>query len=135
MDEEYQKWQKNLQKIEKKIEKNFSITALVLVISMIIFGISWEIWLNPIRPGGSMLWAKVLPLMLALPGLYKARIYTFQWLSLLVWLYVCEALVRVYTTQKIEILLSVIWLLMSLSLFIIIWRSIRSIKIRNSLTK
>ena len=71
---------------------------------MIIFGISWEIWLNPIRPGGSMLWAKVLPLMLALPGLYKARIYTFQWLSLLVWLYVCEALVRVYTTQKIEIL-------------------------------
>lgn len=135
MDEECQKWQKNLQKIEKKIEKNFSITALVLVISMIIFGISWEIWLNPIRPGGSMLWAKVLPLMLALPGLYKARIYTFQWLSLLVWLYVCEALVRVYTTQKIEILLSVIWLLMSLSLFIIIWRSIRSIKIRNSLTK
>ena len=124
-----------MQKIEKKIEKNFSITALVLVISMIIFGISWEIWLNPIRPGGSMLWAKVLPLMLALPGLYKARIYTFQWLSLLVWLYVCEALVRVYTTQKIEILLSVIWLLMSLSLFIIIWRSIRSIKIRNSLTK
>ena len=135
MDEECQKWQKNLQKIEKKIEKNFSITALVLVISMIIFGISWEIWLNPLRPGGSMLWAKVLPLMLALPGLYKARIYTFQWLSLLVWLYVCEALVRVYTTQKIEILLSVIWLLMSLSLFIIIWRSIRSIKIRNSLTK
>ena len=135
MDEEYQKWQKNLQKIEKKIEKNFSITALVLVISMIIFGISWEIWLNPIRPGGSMLWAKVLPLMLALPGLYKARIYTFQWLSLLVWLYVCEALVRVYTTQKIEILLSIIWLLMSLSLFIIIWRSIRSIKIQNSLTK
>lgn len=135
MVEECQKWQKNLQKIEKKIEKNFSITALVLVISMIIFGISWEIWLNPIRPGGSMLWAKVLPLMLTLPGLYKARIYTFQWLSLLVWLYVCEALVRVYTTQKIEILLSVIWLLMSLSLFIIIWRSIRSIKIRNSLTK
>ena len=135
MVEECQKWQKNLQKIEKKIEKNFSITALVLVISMIIFGISWEIWLNPIRPGGSMLWAKVLPLMLALPGLYKARIYTFQWLSLLVWLYMCEALVRVYTTQKIEILLSVIWLLMSLSLFIIIWRSIRSIKIRNSLTK
>ena len=135
MDEECQKWQKNLQKIEKKIEKNFSITALVLVISMIIFGISWEIWLNPLRPGGSMLWAKVLPLMLALPGLYKARIYTFQWLSLLVWLYVCEALVRVYTTQKIEILLSIIWLLMSLSLFIIIWRSIRSIKIRNSLTK
>ena len=135
MDEECQKWQKNLQKIEKKIEKNFSITALVLVISMIIFGISWEIWLNPIRPGGSMLWAKVLPLMLALPGLYKARIYTFQWLSLLVWLYVCEALVRVYTTQKIEILLSIIWLLMSLSLFIIIWRSIRSIKIQNSLTK
>lgn len=99
---------------------------------MIIFGISWEIWLNPLRPGGSMLWTKVLPLMLALPGLYKAKIYTFQWLSLLVWLYVCEALVRVYTIQKVEILLSIIWLVLSLTLFVIIWRSIRSIKAQKS---
>tara|TARA_B100001094_G_C17610856_1_gene521160 strand:- start:107 stop:481 length:375 start_codon:yes stop_codon:yes gene_type:complete len=121
-----------LQKIKKKINKNFSISALIVVISMIIFGILWEIWLNPLRPGGSMLWTKVLPLMLALPGLYKAKIYTFQWLSLLVWLYVCEALVRVYTTQKVEILLSIIWLVLSLTLFVIIWRSIRSIKAQKS---
>ena len=89
-------------------------------------------WLSPLRPGGSMLWAKVLPLVLALPGLYKAKIYTFQWLSLLVWLYVCEALVRVYSTQIVEIVLSIIWLVMSLTLFIIIWQSIRSLKAKNS---
>tara|TARA_B100001094_G_C17810368_1_gene613489 strand:+ start:323 stop:697 length:375 start_codon:yes stop_codon:yes gene_type:complete len=124
-----------LEKIKKKIDKNFSVSALVIVLLMIVFGILWEIWLSPLRPGGSMLWAKVLPLMLAIPGLYKAKIYTFQWLSLLVWLYVCEALVRVYTTQKIEILLSVIWLTMSLTLFIIIWRSIRSLKATNSTTE
>jgi uncharacterized membrane protein len=102
---------------------------------MILFGISWEIWLNPIRPGGSLLWVKILPLVFALPGLFKAKIYTFQWLSLLVWLYVCEALVRVYTNQRIEIILSIIWLMMSLTLFVIIWRSISSIKKQKLLIK
>ena len=110
------------------MNKNYTLTALTMVVSMILFGIAWEIWLNPIRPGGSMLWAKVLPLVLTLPGLYKGKIYTFQCLSLLVWFYVCEALVRVYTNQKIEILLSFVWLTMSLILFVVIWRAIRSIK-------
>ena len=115
------------------MNKNYSLIAFIMVITMIIFGISWEIWINPIRPGGSMLWAKVIPLVLTLPGLYKSNVYSFQCLSLLVWLYVCEALVRIYSNQTIEILLSILWLAMSLTLFIIIWRGIRAIKIEQKL--
>jgi uncharacterized membrane protein len=36
----------------------------------------------------------VLPLLLPLPGLLKNRMYTYRWLSLLVWLYFAEGVVR-----------------------------------------
>ncbi len=117
-----------MRKIKKIANKNHGISAILVVLIMIAFGIAWELILNPIKPGGSMLWVKVLPLVFALPGLYNSRVYTFQWLSLLVWFYVCEALVRVYTNQKIEIFLSIGWLLLSLTLFIVIWRAIKATK-------
>ena len=57
----------------------------------------WEIWLAPIRQGGSWLALKALPLCLALPGLYRRRPYTRQWLSLLLPLYAAEGIVRAWT--------------------------------------
>lgn len=54
----------------------------------------WELWGAPVRPGGSWLALKGAPLALALPGLLKRRMYTYRWLSLLLWLYCTEALVR-----------------------------------------
>ena len=100
----------------------------MIVICMIILGIAWEIWLNPIKEEGSLLWLKVTPLIVTLPGLVKGNVYTFQWISLLVWFYICEALVRVYTFQMIEIILSIIWLIMSIILFVIVWMAIKSFK-------
>ncbi len=42
---------------------------------------------------GGWSWAaiKALPLAIALPGLWRYRMYTFRWLSLAVWLYAGEA--------------------------------------------
>ena len=53
-----------------------------------------ERWLAPIRPGGSWLMLKALPLLLPLPGLLKGKRYAYQWSSLLILLYLCEGLVR-----------------------------------------
>ena len=64
------------------------------LLALILLGLAWELWLAPIRPGGSWLALKVLPLCLPLAGLLKNRMYTYRWLSLLVWLYVLEGLVR-----------------------------------------
>jgi uncharacterized membrane protein len=36
----------------------------------------------------------VLPLLLPLAGLLKHRMYTYRWVSLLVWLYFAEGIVR-----------------------------------------
>jgi uncharacterized membrane protein len=78
------------------------VTAFVISLALIGFGLSWELFLDPIRPGGSWLALKVLPLVVALPGLWKAKMPTFRWMSLMVWLYVGEALVRIIGLSEIE---------------------------------
>ncbi len=40
---------------------------------------------------------KVLPLSLPQHGILHGRIYTYRWASLLIWLYILEALVRLPT--------------------------------------
>ena len=56
----------------------------------------WELWLAPLRPGGTLLALKVLPLCFPLTGLLKNRMYTYRWLSLLIWLYFTEGVVRAW---------------------------------------
>jgi uncharacterized membrane protein len=68
--------------------------ALGCVLGLIALGLAWELWLAPLRPGGSWWALKVLPLALPVAGLLKYRLYTYRWTSLLVWPYVAEALVR-----------------------------------------
>ena len=73
----------------------FSRTLAVgSVLALIALGLAWELWLAPLRPGGSWWAIKVLPLALALSGLLRLRMYTYRWLSLAVWLYFTEACVR-----------------------------------------
>ncbi|MGQ9724562.1 MAG: DUF2069 domain-containing protein [Tepidimonas sp.] len=68
--------------------------AVAFVLGLIVLGLAWELWLAPLRPGGSWWALKVLPLTLPLPGLLRHRMYTYRWLSLLVWLYFTEGVVR-----------------------------------------
>ena len=68
--------------------------AVTSTLGLILLGLAWELWLAPLRPGGSWWAIKVLPLALALSGLLKLRMYTYRWLSLAVWLYFTEACVR-----------------------------------------
>ena len=68
--------------------------AVISLLALIILGMAWELWLSPIRPGGSWVALKVLPLCVPLAGLLKNRMYTYRWVSLLVWLYFTEGIVR-----------------------------------------
>ncbi|TSE31651.1 hypothetical protein Tchar_02254 [Tepidimonas charontis] len=68
--------------------------AVGCLLVLIALGLAWELWLAPLRPGGSWWALKVLPLTLPLPGLLRQRMYTYRWLSLLVWLYFTEGVVR-----------------------------------------
>jgi uncharacterized membrane protein len=68
--------------------------AVAGLLALIALCLAWELWLAPLRPGGSWLALKALPLALPLAGLLKRRMYTYRWLSLMIWLYCTEGLVR-----------------------------------------
>lgn len=71
--------------------------ALSSVLGLIVLGLVWELWLAP--TGNRTLVLKVLPLTLPIAGLLKHRLYTYRWLSLLVWIYCTEGLVRATSDQ------------------------------------
>ncbi|RZJ18082.1 MAG: DUF2069 domain-containing protein [Haliea sp.] len=73
--------------------------AVGSVTGLIVLGVAWELWLAPVRPGGSLLALKVLPLCLPLAGLLRNRMYTYRWVSLLVWLYFIEGTVRAWSDR------------------------------------
>lgn len=70
------------------------MAACAAWIGLILLGLAWELALAPLRPGGSWLVLKVLPLLVPLMGLLHGRRYTFRWSSLLVWAYMVEGAVR-----------------------------------------
>ena len=93
--------------------------SVALLLALIVLGAGWELWWAPVRPGGSALFIKVLPLCLAVAGLLRHRLYTYRWLSLLVWLYVAEAGVRLWS-DLLPLSRALAWgeLLLSVALFI-----------------
>jgi uncharacterized membrane protein len=68
--------------------------AVGSLIGLILLSLLWELWLAPLRPGGSWLAIKALPLCIPLAGLLKNRMYTYRWVSLVVWLYFAEGVIR-----------------------------------------
>lgn len=70
-------------------------SALVSLLGLLILCLLWEIWLAPLRPGGTLLFMKALPLAFAVRGVARGSLYTIQWASMLVLLYLMEGVVRV----------------------------------------
>jgi uncharacterized membrane protein len=62
----------------------------VALLSLIVLCLLWEGWLAPLRPGGSLLILKGLPLLPAVPGVLRGRRYTSQWLWIVALLYFIE---------------------------------------------
>ncbi|MGA8515617.1 MAG: DUF2069 domain-containing protein [Burkholderiaceae bacterium] len=73
--------------------------AVGSVLGLIVLGVAWELVLAPLRPGGTLLALKVLPLCFPLAGLLKNKMYTYRWVSLMVWLYFTEGAVRAYSDR------------------------------------
>lgn len=68
--------------------------AVASLLALIVLCIAWEMLLAPLRPGGSWLVLKTLPLLLPLRGVVKRDLYTMQWSSMLILLYFAEGIVR-----------------------------------------
>ena len=80
-------------------DKNpYQLIATAAFVDLFILCVSWEWFISPLRPGGSWLILKGIPLLFAIPGLWKGKIYTMQWASMLILLYITEGLVRILET-------------------------------------
>lgn len=73
----------------ERLSRNLAFAATAALLALCV---AWELWLAP--TGRGTLAIKALPLLPALPGLWRYRLYTYRWLALIIWLYVLEGLVR-----------------------------------------
>ena len=90
--------------------------AIASVVALVLLGLAWELWLAP--TGSGTLAVKVVPLLLPLPGLLRNRLYTFRWLTLMVWLYFIEGVVRATGDGGTSALLAGIEVVLCLVLFV-----------------
>ena len=106
------------QKSSSALVTTTRVLAVGSLLGLIILGLAWELVLAPLRPGGSWVALKVLPLCVPLAGLLKNRMYTYRWVSLMVWLYFTEGVVRAYSDKAPGNYLAMLEVVLCLALFV-----------------
>jgi uncharacterized membrane protein len=87
----------------------FCLTALIALC------VAWELWLAPLKPGGSWMVLKALPLLAPLFGILHGRLHTFRWSAMLAIGYFLEGSVRAYADSGLSALLAASELTLALS--------------------
>jgi uncharacterized membrane protein len=91
--------------------------ASLSLIALIILSLAWEGVLAPIKPEGSKLVLKAIPLLLPLFGILNGRRYTYQWASMFILIYFTEGAVRAWADQGISAKLALIEVLLTVIFF------------------
>lgn len=86
-------------------QKACYVGAVTSLLALILLCVAWEWFLAPLRPGGSWLVLKVVPLLIPLRGILKRDVYTLQWSSMLILIYLMEGLVRMTTDTGLSAIL------------------------------
>ena len=92
----------------------FHLGAAVSLVALIILCVAWELVLAPLRPVGSWMVLKVIPLLFPLRGVLKRDVYTMQWSSMLILLYFTEGIVRA-TSDRVVTSITLGWVEVALS--------------------
>jgi uncharacterized membrane protein len=74
--------------------------GVMAVSGLILWCLAWEWFIAPLRPGGSWLMLKVIPLVAVLIVLVRAearRRYYYQLSTLVIWFYFTEGVVRAWS--------------------------------------
>ena len=92
------------------------VVSSAALVALIFLCLAWELWLAPLRAGGSSLAFKALPLLLPLFGVLRGKRYTYQWSAMLILAYFTEGVVRAWSERGAsqalalaEIVLSVVF--------------------------
>ncbi len=100
--------------------------ASVTLLALIALTFLWEWQIAPLRPGGSWLALKALPLCLPLSGILKGKVYTYQYASMLILPYLAEGVMRLTDLAPISRLCAATEIVLSLAFFVFCLLYIRS---------
>ena len=93
------------------------IAAAGALAALIVLCLAWELWLAPLRPGGSLAALKALPLALPLGGILRGKRYTYQWSSMLVLAYFAEGVMRAWSERGLSQVLAGAEIVLALAFF------------------
>lgn len=85
--------------------------------ALIVLCLAWELWLAPLRAGGSLVALKALPLALPLAGIFSGKRYTYQWSSMLILAYFAEGATRAWAETGMARGLAAAEIVLSLAFF------------------
>jgi len=94
------------------------LIASFSLLSLIMLCVAWEWWLAPLRPGGSLLVLKAVPLLLPVFGILKGKRYTYQWACMFILFYFTEGAVRAWSDGGLSANLALIEVLLTLTFFV-----------------
>ena len=94
------------------------IGAGASLISLIFLCLAWEAFLAPLKPNGSLLILKTLPLLLPLFGILKGKRYTDQWAGMLILFYFTEGVVRAWSDKDLSAQLALVEVALSIIFFV-----------------
>ena len=87
------------------------------LIALILVCLAWEGWIAPLKPQGSLLILKAVPLLLPLSGIIHGRRYTYQWASMFILLYFTEGAVRAWSDHGASAQLAAVEIVLTLIFF------------------
>ena len=95
----------------------FHWAAVAALIALTALCLGWEWLLAPLRPGGSTLMLKCLPLLAPLFGLLRERLFTYRWTPMLALAYFTEGVVRAWSEVGTVRALALAEIVLALALF------------------
>jgi uncharacterized membrane protein len=99
------------------LRKALYLSACTSLLALIFLCLAWELWLAPLRPGGSWMVLKSLPLLLPLAGILNGRRYTYQWASMLILAYLAEGIARAFSDNGLSAALALAEAVLALAFF------------------
>ena len=97
--------------------RSIRLIAAASLVALIALSLAWELWLAPLRPGGSLIALKALPLAAPLLGVLEGRRYTYQWSSMMILGYFAEGATRAWAESGLSRTLAVAEIALSLAFF------------------
>ena len=97
--------------------KKLQLCASLSLVVLIFLCLAWESVLAPLKPSGSLLILKTLPLLLPLFGILKGKRYTYQWAGMLILFYFVEGSVRAWADTGLSQRLAMLEVALTLLFF------------------